>query len=274
MRIAIIGVTGAGKSALANTILMEKKFLSLPSCESVTEKCQKEITRFENRSVVVVDTPGFNDTRMEKRHLIKKEVSTCILMLEPGPHAFLIVLNPNRFLEEERKCLTNIEHLFGAKEFYKFCIVVFTREKEILDAFRSVEEFISRNTCSDVKDVVRKCSNRVMTVENLTPFSELKKELILNRIKDLTLKNREAYFPHIYFRTANILKRNSEYAKASKQKIEELQNIIDELTKKIEKMEMEKYQKQNQKGSEISVLYVRERKKTGVQKESSVCGIL
>lgn len=82
-----------------NTILGEKVFESSGSSSSVTKGCKKEFGTINGRQISIIDTPGLFDTSMSDEE-VEEEIKLCISYSAPGPHAFLVVIKPDRFTKE------------------------------------------------------------------------------------------------------------------------------------------------------------------------------
>ena len=82
------------------------------------------------RQIKVVDTPGIMDTGGRD---VRDEVTKAIAALSPGPHAFLIVLQPGRATEEEKQVIKQLKGLFGDETFLEHTIIVMTKKADIAD---------------------------------------------------------------------------------------------------------------------------------------------
>ncbi|KAF3837254.1 hypothetical protein F7725_004718 [Dissostichus mawsoni] len=160
-RIVILGKTGVGKSSVANTIFGEKLFKTNNTANSETTKCQAETRSVNGRSLTLIDNPGFFDTVTSEEEL-KPEIIRCIIECAPGPHAFLIVLEVDKFTEHEQAVITKIRQNFS-EEIFKYATVLFTHGDE-LDEGQTVEEFFHQNQLAS--DLLKKCGGRCHVIDN------------------------------------------------------------------------------------------------------------
>ena len=112
-------MTGAGKSSTGNSILgatatEEKSRPFKAGCQStsLTEKSLLVRDSIQGREVAVVDTPGFFDTTVPLDETVE-EVSKCMVLLSPGPHAILLVVKIGRFTPEVLNAVATMQKVFG-----------------------------------------------------------------------------------------------------------------------------------------------------------------
>nr|XP_034314758.1 immune-associated nucleotide-binding protein 9-like isoform X2 [Crassostrea gigas] len=170
-RMMIAGLTGVGKSSLANSISGKHVQITESALASVTKQAAIISCKRQEKSLVYFDTPGLSfDTDKE---FVPKEYRKCLINAAPGLQAILIVQKATAFTEDNQTFLDRFTKWFG-ENCWKWVVFVFTH----IDEFENTDlEEQLKTVDKRLKCWLSKCENRYVGIDNNLKGTENNKQI-------------------------------------------------------------------------------------------------
>ncbi|KAK2838164.1 hypothetical protein Q5P01_015376 [Channa striata] len=107
LRLVLLGNSWSERSSVGNFILGETKF----NTEEEPDNCLSVSVQLKDKRIVLINTPDQLLPDISEDTL-RKYVEECVRLSDPGPHMFLLVLQPEDFTEEQKLRLCRVLQLF------------------------------------------------------------------------------------------------------------------------------------------------------------------
>uniref|UniRef100_A0A3B4H7E7 GTPase IMAP family member 7-like n=2 Tax=Pundamilia nyererei TaxID=303518 RepID=A0A3B4H7E7_9CICH len=215
---------------------------------SVTAECSKQQEKLVQRMVSVVDTPGLFDTSLSE-DVVKREISKCINMSAPGPHAILLIIRVGPFSAEERDAVKKMEEIFGDGA-WRYTVILFTHGDKVGADF---DEML-KTAGAELQEVLKKAGNRYHIFNNHRTDDRGQVLDLLEKVDKMVANNGgEFYSNFIYLQVEEMLKqRESELSEFYEKKLkEEIKAVELKYEKKLKEAQEEKQQVEERLQSEL-----------------------
>ncbi|XP_054467108.1 GTPase IMAP family member 8-like [Anoplopoma fimbria] len=153
LRVVLLGNSWSERSSVGNFILGEAEF----NTEEEPDHCLRVRGRMKEKEIVLINTPDLLLPNISEDKL-REHVENCERLSDPGPHVFLLVLQPEDFTEELKEKLCRVLKLFSDQSFDHSLVLISTSREES-SAFMEKDQ--------PIKDMIRMSPYRYLWQKNL-----------------------------------------------------------------------------------------------------------
>ncbi|TWW53898.1 GTPase IMAP family member 4 [Takifugu flavidus] len=190
------------------------------SGSSVTKLCQHGITELtekqdsqedgterRKRKILVVDVPGFGDTSLSGEQILD-EVTKCVAVAAPGPHAFLLVVPLGRYTDSENQALCQLAGIFGENAVRRHTVVLFTRGDELEGL--EIETYLRDSGNPLLNSLIETCGGRYHVFNNKETGNTLQVEELLMKVDNMVTHTAEGFYTSAMFSEAEAIIREEQ----------------------------------------------------------------
>ncbi|XP_036943570.1 GTPase IMAP family member 8-like [Acanthopagrus latus] len=161
LRVVLLGNSWSRRSSMGK-LLLGGKF----NTEEEPDCCLRVSGQLEEKEIVLINTPDLLHPNISSDKL-NEHVETCVRLSDPGPHVFLLVLQPEDFTEDHKLKLCSILKLFSDRSFDHSLVLISPPREEspgLMDKYTEDPQ---------IKDMIRMCRCKFLCKENLKPSQML-----------------------------------------------------------------------------------------------------
>ncbi|XP_034548175.1 uncharacterized protein LOC117819072 isoform X2 [Notolabrus celidotus] len=179
LRVVLLGNSWSERSSVGNFILRQTVF----NTEEEQDKCLRVNTTLEENKIILVNTPDLLKRDISQKQLTDY-VKDCASLSDPGPHVFLLVLQPEDFTDKHKQSLCRVLENFSDRSFDHSLVLISTPREESPGLKKKYKEH------PPLKDMIKKCKYRHLKQKHLD-HSEL-----LTRLGQIVKENNGEHVSH------------------------------------------------------------------------------
>ncbi|XP_070819934.1 GTPase IMAP family member 8-like [Chaetodon trifascialis] len=156
LRVVLLGNSWSQRSSVGNFMLGQTKF----NTEREEDRCLRDRGQLKDKTIVLTNTPDLLHPNIS-HHKLTELIENCVRLSDPGPHVFLLVLQPEDFTEEHKLRLCSFLQLFNDRSFDHSLVLISTPREESPGLMETYMEQ------PPLKDMIRRCHSRFLWQKNL-----------------------------------------------------------------------------------------------------------
>uniref|UniRef100_A0A672HPD2 GTPase IMAP family member 8-like n=1 Tax=Salarias fasciatus TaxID=181472 RepID=A0A672HPD2_SALFA len=154
LRLVLLGNSWSERSSVGNFILGMKSF----NTEEELDQCVCVSGESKDKKIVVINTPNLLQPNMSLPELTE-HVERCVSLSDPGPHLFLLVIQPEVFTEQNSQRLQSILESFSEQSWTHSVLLISAAEGKRLS--------LLEKTFPSWRGLVKKCRLKLLWNKNL-----------------------------------------------------------------------------------------------------------
>ncbi|XP_070819933.1 uncharacterized protein [Chaetodon trifascialis] len=156
LRVVLLGNSWSQRSSVGNFMLGQTVF----NTEREEDRCLRDRGQLKDKTIVLINTPDLLHPNMSY-HKLTELIENCARLSDPGPHVFLLVLQPEDFTEEHKLRLCSFLQLFNDRSFDHSLVLISPPREESPGLMETYMEQ------PPLKDMIRRCHSRFLWQKNL-----------------------------------------------------------------------------------------------------------
>ncbi|KAK7479759.1 hypothetical protein BaRGS_00029035 [Batillaria attramentaria] len=165
---------------------------------SITQSCRRREFNIQGTHIQIVEAPGILDTSRDEESL-RKEVTKCVLLSAPGPHAVILVVKlRDRFTAKEYLAYEILKQLFGPRV-VDYMIIAFTGAGKDV-ALQQIVRSAAKSVLEEVQNRCLYCNTSA--TDNQTRNMEILK--LIEMINKLKYTSKKPFFVNSQIEEAEV----------------------------------------------------------------------